>query len=191
MLKEEIRIVGFDDGPFSKKDKKIIVIGTIFRGGKFLDGLLKTEVTIDGLDSTEKIANIVNSSRHKNQLKVAMFDGITFGGFNLLDIKKFYSETNLPGIVINRQHPNLLDVKKALKNFKDFEKRWKIVENAGKIKEFSLQGKKIFYQNVGIEDEEAEEIIRLSCTRAFYPEPLRIAHIIATGIIKGESYGKA
>jgi len=193
MLKEEIRILGFDDGPFEFKQKgKIPVIGVVFRGGKFMDGLLKTEVIIDGLDSTEKMIKLVNSSRHKNQLKLIMLDGITFGGFNLTDIKKLQKETGLPVIVVNREVPNFEDVKKALKNFKDFEKRWKIVKSAGKIKTCNLRdGEKLFYQNVGISEEDAEEAIQLSCTHALYPEPLRVAHLIATGIVKGESYGKA
>jgi uncharacterized protein len=35
------------------------------------------------------------------------------------------------------------------------------------------------------------KIIRLSSTRGNIPEPLRVAHLIATGIILGESRGKA
>ncbi|MEM5802311.1 MAG: DUF99 family protein [Candidatus Aenigmatarchaeota archaeon] len=193
MLKEEIRILGFDEGPFENRTKgKVIVIGVVFRGGKVLDGLLRTDVTIDGLDATENLIKLINSSRHKEQLKVVMLDGITLGGFNLVDIKKLSAQTNLPVIAISRKIPNMNEIKKALKNFKDFETRWQIVKKAGKVKKCPLrEGKVLFYQNVGVTEEEAEEIIQLSCTRAFYPEPLRVAHIIATGIVKGESYGGA
>jgi hypothetical protein len=193
MLKEEIRILGFDDGPFSSKSKgKVPVVGVIYRGGKFMDGMLKTEIEIDGLDATSKLVKLINSSRHKEQLKVIMLDGITLGGFNLVDIKGLHKKTSLPVIVINRKHPNLKKVRSALKNFKAFNRRWRIVKNAGKIKSFKLRGEKeIFYQCKGIEDEEAEEIIRLSSTRSFIPEPLRIAHLIARAMVKGESFGRA
>jgi endonuclease V-like protein UPF0215 family len=192
MLKSEIRILGFDDGPFEKGDKSVPVVGVVFRGGKFLDGVLKTDVRVDGLDSTKKIIKLINASRHKQQLKVIMVDGITFGGFNVLDIKQIYEQTKLPVIVINRKHPDLKEVKNALKNFKDFEKRWKVILKAGKIKECKIMDdKKVYYQNIGLEDEETEEIIRLSTTHSYIPEPLRIAHLIATGIVKGESGGRA
>lgn len=192
MLKSETRILGFDDGPFEKKDKTVPVIGVVFRGGSFLDGILRTNVKVDGLDSTKKIIKLINTSRHKQQLKVIMFDGITFGGFNILDIKQIYKKTGLPVIVVNRKHPNLEEVKNALKNFKDFEKRWKIILRAGKIKECKIkENKKVYYQSIGLEDEETEEIIRLSSTHSFIPEPLRVAHLIATGIVKGESGGRA
>lgn len=193
MLKSEIRILGFDDGPFESKTKGLVpVIGVVYRGGKFLDGVLRTDVTIDGKESTERIIKLVNSSRHKQQLKVIMFDGITLGGFNVIDIKEIYKKTGLPVIVINRKHPNLKEVKTALKNFKDFEKRWRMIKNAGRIKTCSLKNNvKVYYQFVGLSEEETEEIIFLSCTHGQIPEPLRVAHLIATAIVKGESGGRA
>lgn len=193
MLKSEIRILGFDDGPFQSKTKSTVpVIGVVYRGGKFLDGILRTDVAVDGLDATDKIAKLINSSRHKQQLKVIMFDGITLGGFNIVDIKKLFGETNLPIIVINRKQPNLQEVKNALKNFKDFKKRWKMVLNAGKIKVCKLKGgKNVYYQSIGMTEEETEDTILLSSTHSDIPEPLRVAHLIATAIVTGESYGRA
>jgi len=192
MLKSEIRILGFDDGAFTPRSKeKVPVIGVIFRGGKFLDGALKTEVSVDGRDATGNIIKLVNSTRHKPQLRVMMFDGVTLAGFNVLDIKKIYEKTKLPVIVINRKIPDLKKVEKALKNFKDFDKRWEAIVNAGKIKECRVKNKKVYFQSIGLGDEETKEIINLSTTRSFIPEPLRIAHIIATAVVKGESAGRA
>ncbi|MEM5829594.1 MAG: DUF99 family protein [Candidatus Aenigmatarchaeota archaeon] len=193
MLKPEIRILGFDDSAFTPRSRELVpVVGVVFRGGKFLDGVLKIEVLVDGNDATEKIIKLVNSSRHKQQLKVMMFDGITLAGFNMVDIKRIFEETKIPVIVINRKMPDLVRVKRALKKFEDFEERWKAVENAGKIKECCIKDfKKVYYQNIGIDDSTAREVIKLSCTRSYIPEPLRIAHIIATGIARGESYGRA
>ncbi len=192
MIKPEIRILGFDDAAFERGSSSLVpVIGVVFRGGKFLDGVLKTEVKIDGLEATQKIVKLINSSRHKQQLKVIMFDGITMAGFNLIDIKKVNEKTGLPVIVVNRKLPDLKKVENALKNFEDFEKRWKIVLNAGKLKECRVKNKKVYFQAVGISDEDAREIIRLSATRSLIPEPLRVAHLIATAIVRGESYGRA
>lgn len=192
MLKSEIRILGFDDGAFTAKSKKLVpVIGVIFRGGKFLDGALKTEVKVDGIDATEKITKLINSTRHKQQLKVIMFDGITLAGFNIVDIKKLYEETGLPVIVINRKMPDLKSVRRALKNFKDFKARWKVIQNAGKIKRCRLKDRNIYYQSVGLSDADTREIIELSSTRSYIPEPLRVAHLIATAVVKGESGGRA
>lgn len=191
-IKEEIRIIGFDDAPFRKGERKMLpVVGVIYRGGKIFDGMLFLKVKIDGNDATEKMAKIVNSSRHKKQLKVIMTDGITVGGFNVIDLRELNEKTNLPVIAINRKYPNIKEVKNALKKFEDFKERWKKVKNAGRIKKCKIKDKFIYYQVKGISSEEAEEIIRISCTRGFIPEPLRVAHLIASALMKGESHGKA
>ena len=192
MLKSEIRIAGFDDGPFDKEKTSTPVIGVIYRGGKFLDGILRTDITIDGLDSTQKLIKLINSSRHKQQLKVLMLDGITVGGFNIVDVKQLHKNTGLPVIIFNRKYPDLVSVKNALMNLSGFDIRWKMIENAGKIKECSLSNdKKIYYQSIGMSDEDAEDALRMSSTHGDIPEPLRVAHLIATAIVKGESYGRA
>ncbi len=194
VFKKEIRIIGFDDGPFQSRDRvPVPVVGVIYRGGSFLDGMLKTEVTVDGLDATEKLINVINSSRHKQQLKLVMTDGLTFGGFNLIDIKEMHERTRLPVIVINRKHPDIREVTKALKrNFEDSKERIRIMKNAGKVKLHILPNKqRVYYQAVGLSDDEVKEIINLSTTHSFIPEPLRVAHIIATAVVKGESKGRA
>jgi hypothetical protein len=46
-------------------------------------------------------------------------------------------------------------------------------------------------QLAGLTKDKAEEFIKLTTKNADIPEPLRIAHIIASGIVRGESYGKS
>ncbi len=192
-IKSEIRIVGFDDAPFVPNSKgKTIVIGVVYRGGHFLDGILKTEVTIDGMDATRALIDRVNSTKHKGQMRVIMLNGITIGGFNLVDIKKLYNETDLAVIVITRKQPNLEKIKNALNKFKDFKDRWTCVKNAGKIHSLKMEkDKSIRYQFTGLTRIESEEIIKLSCTHSLIPEPLRVAHLIASALVKGESGGQA
>ena len=50
--------------------------------------------------------------------------------------------------------------------------------------------KKVYYQAIGLSDQDVEQIIRLTCTHSQIPEALRVAHLIASGI-RGESRGRA
>jgi endonuclease V-like protein UPF0215 family len=44
-------------------------------------------------------------------------------------------------------------------------------------------GKKCLYvEAVGIAEEKAVEVLRLTATRSRIPEPLRVAHLVASGI---------
>ncbi|MEN4018541.1 MAG: DUF99 family protein [Methanobacterium sp.] len=190
-IKSEIRILGIDDAPFPPHTKKrVMLIGTVFRGGTWLDGVLRTYITGDGKDSTENIIQMVNKSRHKDQIGVIMLDGITFGGFNLVNIKEVFNKTEIPVIVIMRKFPNFERIKKALMRFEDHEKRWEFVLDAGKV--YKIKNKEpIYIQICGIDLKDAEEIVAISATRSAIPEPVRVAHLIAAGIETGESKGSA
>lgn len=190
-IKPEIRILGIDDAPFPPHTKKrVMLIGTIFRGGTWLDGVLRTYIRGDGEDSTEKIIQMVNKSRHKDQIGVIMLDGITFGGFNLVNIKEVFDKTEIPVIVIMRKFPNFERIKKALLRFEDHEKRWDTVLDAGKV--YKIKNKEpVYIQISGIDLKDAEEIVALSATRSAIPEPIRVAHLIAAGVETGESKGSA
>jgi len=191
IIKKEIRILAWDDGPFEFKSKgKDILVGVIFRGGQFLDGLLKTEVEIDGEDATEKIIEKILKTKHKD-LRVVMLDGITFAGFNTVDIKEVYEKTKLPVIVINRKKPNFEKFTETLKNLPNPEKRLKAVENAGPVYWIGIKNKRICFQFYGIEKKDVEEIIKTTSTMSLIPEPLRVAHLIANGFVLGESVGRA
>src|SRR3989344_2596827 len=191
-IKRELRILGIDDGPFKFKGRgKTILVGTVFRSGFWLDGLLTTKIKIDGFDATKKIVEMVNKSRHKDQLRVIMLDGLTFGGMNFADINKINGKTGLPVIVVNRRRPRFEKIRNALKHFQDAEKRWKFIEKAGEIQQVNVGNHNLYIQTAGIKLEDAQKILKLSCTRSKIPEPLRVAHLIAAGVISGESKGRA
>lgn len=190
-IKKEIRILAWDDGPFEFKSKgKDILIGAIFRGGKILDGLLKTEIDIDGTDATEKIIDKILKTKHKD-IRVIMLDGITFAGFNTVDIKEIYNKTKLPVIVVNRKKPDLEKFTASLKKMPYSEKRLKAVKNAGPIYWAKVKNKRVCFQSCGIKIEDVKQILIETSTMSLIPEPLRVAHLVATGIVLGESVGRA
>jgi hypothetical protein len=190
-IKKEIRILAWDDGPFEFKSKgKDILIGVIFRGGQFLDGLLKTEVEIDGEDATEKIIEKILKTRHKD-LRIVMLDGITVAGLNTVNIKEIHNKTGLPVIVVNRKKPNVEKFIETLKNMTNPEKRLEAVKDAGPIYSVSIKNKRVYFQSCGIKKEDVEEIIRTTSNMSLIPEPLRVAHLIANGFVLGESVGRA
>jgi len=191
-LKKEIRILGIDDAPFDfRKDKETILIGTIFRGGDWLDGILKTEVEVDGNNATERIIKMVNNCKFKD-LRVIMLDGLGFAGFNLVDIKKVFHETNLPVIVVVRRMPDFKQIERAIKNLPHGEFYQECIKKAGIPQRVETKRNKFVHiQFRGIRFEDAARIVMLSSTRSLIPEPIRVAHLIASGVALGESRGSA
>ncbi|MCS7131241.1 MAG: DUF99 family protein [Hadesarchaea archaeon] len=186
-IKPEIRVVGIDDGPFeSRTGGTVLLVGAVFRGGYWLEGVLNARVEKDGFDATQRIIEMINQSRHKGQLRVVMMEGVTVAGFNVVDIQEIFKRTGLPVIVASRKRPDMVKVKKALKNLPEWQRRWAMLRSAGKIYQVKLKNntKPLYMQVAGISRPDAERVIKLTCTRALIPEPLRVAHLIATGIAR-------
>jgi hypothetical protein len=183
VIKSEIRILGVDDGKFVPHTQgNVIVVGVVFRGGCSIDGVMHTHVAIDGFDATEQLISMITNSPHCKQLRLVMLNGITFAGFNVVDIKKLNLSTKLPVIALTRHKPDLEGVRKALNNMPKSEERWKMVLAAGDIHEVSCIGKKIYLELAGISLSDAQEVVELTSRSSRFPEPLRVAHLIASGI---------
>ncbi len=186
-LRKEIRIIGIDDASFDKfKDKQTLLLGVIFRGGNFLDGVVSTTIMVDGDDATEKMAQMIDKSKFKSQLRCIMLDGVTVGGFNVVDIRELSEKTNLPVIVVVRDYPDFRKIFDALEKLR-FSGKKELIEKAGKV----MRMGKVHVQLCNISEEKAREILQITCTRADVPEPIRVAHLIGQGITYGESKGRA
>ncbi len=203
-MKSEIRLLGLDDCPFQPGDKTVKIIGTFFRGGQWLDGVCSTEVEVDGDDATFQVLEMLRRSKFTPQLQAILLDGIAFGGFNVVNISSLAQRSGIPVIAVVRHMPDFENLETTLKKL-DMEKKYKLMEKAGVPREVKVQGDaektgktgekrpegSVYIQAAGISFAEAVKVIKLSCTRSYLPEPLRAAHLIAAGVTKGESKGRA
>jgi endonuclease V-like protein UPF0215 family len=189
-MKGQIRLLGIDDSPFTFNDSYTRLIGVVMRGSSYLECVLSRQVSIDGDDATCICIDMIEKTKYKKQLKGILLDGVTLGGFNVVNIKEIHSFTELPVITITRDKPDFKKIEIALKkNFGDWQKRFKVIKN-GKLYKITTKHNPIYVKFVGLNLEEVKEIIKISTIRGVIPEPIRVAHIIASGISRGESYGK-
>ncbi len=189
-IKPEIRILGIDDS--SLHTDRVMIVGAVFRGGNWLDGVLRSHITKDGTDATDTIIRMVTKSKHFGQVRVLMLDGITYAGFNVVDITEVFEKTGIPVIAVMRDYPDLDRIRAALEHLSNPGPRWEIIKRAGEIHKVTTRGgNPVYFQYCGIGLEDAREVMRMSSTHSNIPEPLRAAHLIATGIVCGESTGKA
>lgn len=186
-IKPEIRVLGIDDGGFVPRTKGTVdVVGVVYRGGYWFEGVMKTAITLDGLDATEKMADMVKNSPFYGEIRVIVLDGITFAGFNVVDISELSRRVNLPVISVVREKPDLDDIRSALNNLPDSEIRWQAMENAGELLEVETrQGENpVYIHTACILQEDAEKVMKVTSTRSLIPEALRVAHIIASGLTR-------
>jgi len=173
------RVVGIDDS-FSKDF--CCLVGCVM-SGRNVEGFMYEEISVDGLDSTEKIVKMLRRSKFFSQLKCVFLSGITFGGFNVADIGEINGKTGIPVVVVMSRMPKIEEFQSALKNLDNFEQRLAIVERAGEI----YRHESLYLQLAGLSLEEAKKFIEANIWRGKIPEVLRIAHLVASAIVHGES----
>ena len=183
-LKPNFRVLAIDDGSFKPKQKeKIPLIGVIYRIDGRIEGILSQKISVDALDSTEKIIAMLSGGKFLPQISFILLQGINFAGFNIADVQKIHKKLHKPIIIVFRKFPNMDEIKKALEKFPDKEKRLALIKNAGKICRFNS----IHFQFIGTDEATAAEVIKKTLMHSFLPEPIRIAHLIASGITCGQS----
>jgi len=151
VIKPEIRVLGVDDGAFIPHvEGQVPVVGVVLRGGYWLDGVMHTKIAVDGFDATDRISSMITGSSHYKQLRVIMLNGITFAGFNIVDVKALNVATKLPVITVTREKPDLAEIRKALQNLSRSEERWEAILNAGEPIEVSTRNAKakVYMQTV-------------------------------------------
>ncbi|MET1124991.1 MAG: DUF99 family protein [Archaeoglobaceae archaeon] len=176
------RFAGFDD---SFSGSRACIFGCV-TCGSYVEGFMFEEVTIDGLDATEKIVRMIRRSKFREQLKCAFLAGITVAGFNVVDIKEVWEKTGVPVVVVMRRKPRVEEFVTAAAKLKDGEERLRIIERCGEVERLG----DLYVQLAGLSLSEAEEMLKRATLRGKIPEPLRIAHLAASAVIHGESRGK-
>ncbi len=173
------RFAGFDDG-FGRGVAYIVGCVT---AGTYVEGFMVGRIEVDGFDVTDRIVELVNSSKFRVQLKCIFLDGITFAGFNVADIWRIYEETGIPVVVVTRKRPNLGDIRRALENVEKSDERFKLIEKAGEIRRVGG----LFVQLAGCDERDVETFLSVSRLKGKLPEALRIAHLVASALVHGES----
>ena len=125
---------------------------------------------------------MILSSPHHHQLRLVMLSGLTFGGFNIVDIQHLYAATGLPVMVVTSDKPDLEAIRLALAHLPNSAERWRVVQAAGEIFEVANLSSKVYVELAGLSLEEAKVVLAATSTRSSMPEPIRVAHLVASGV---------
>jgi len=184
-VKTYIRTIGIDDAAFNRdKSSKTFVFGVVVRGYTLIEGILRTEVEVDGLDATDRISDMITKSQFKDQLRAIFLASSTIAAFNIINMHKLYINTGIPVVTILSREPDKAQVQKALNHLSDSQKRLEILQSNPPIQKLKYTNKngKTFEKKVqwiGFkETTEVVEIIQKTTFTSAFPESLRIADLI-------------
>jgi endonuclease V-like protein UPF0215 family len=179
--------VGFDDAPFQRgRGGEVGVAGVICAGTRF-EGLVWGHLRQDGWNATEALSRMLARSKFLPQLHLVLLDGLSFGGFNLVDLPRLAAALERPCLAVMRRPPDLAAVEAALRRLPRAEARLELVRRAGPV--HRLGG--FVFQVQGAAPEDAAAALGRLTDRGSVPEPLRLAHLVGAAFRTGESGRRA
>lgn len=148
------------------------------RGASRVEGILATDVLRDGDDGTNRIARCVNESGLRGT-KAVLLDGASFGGFNVVDLEGLAQETGLPCLAFTKGVPDFVAMKRAILNVPNPEAKWSFIEKRKNVT-LPTASSPITISFAGMNREQAVEVLTLTTAQGLVPEPLRVAHLVAS-----------
>jgi endonuclease V-like protein UPF0215 family len=208
-----LNVIGFDDGPFSREHRgKVLLVGAVCAGTR-LDGVVSGYVRRDGADATRRMIELVSEGPFRAHVRAVLLQGVAVGGFNVVDVRALAAALGVPALVVMRRPPDLeamrealfVDVPRLRPRVRGAMRKWRLIERAGPV-ELLPSGPargpsgptgirhpcpRLWVQRVGLSPAEARALVHSTTLHGNVPEPIRIAHIIAGGIVTGRSRGRA
>jgi len=183
--------IGFDDAPFERSHRGDVTVVGVVCSRVRIDGIVTTRVRRDGSNSTDRLAECVETSGFRKHLHAVLLQGIAVAGFNVVDIHTLADRLALPVLAVARRKPRLALIRAALLDgdppVPGGPDKWDLIERAGPMEQLGP----VWVQRAGLDMELARTILERTTTHGNLPEPLRIAHLIAGGITTGRSRGRA
>lgn len=179
----DLKIAGVDDGAFSASKttgERALLLAVLFRRSN-IQAVRTGTIEVDGTDGQTVLKSLVRSLSSD----LVMLSGISFAGFNIIDISKLAHELKKPVLAISGDKPDNRAVRKALKDhFADWEKRWSSIRSAGKL--YSCRPlkdePKLYFEVGGAKADFGNSVISRTAVISRLPEPIRVARIMAKGL---------
>ncbi|MCI4360674.1 MAG: DUF99 family protein [Thermoplasmata archaeon] len=183
LQKRHLRVVAIDDGAFTRRSAEAPLVALVWSSPEELEGVALGGARVDGDDATDRIIALVRSLRQYEGVRAVLVDGITVAGFNVLDLGRLARALRRPVISVTRRPPEFDRIRSALRTYfpKDADVRWRRLRRYPLFR-VPTGERPILAAAVGCSRPEAIALVQRLTRRGHWPEPLRLAHMIAHAV---------
>ena len=182
-----LRVIGFDDAPFENRPGACVNVAGVVCAGTSFEGMVWGNVHKDGDDATKALIQLLSHSKFYAQVHLVLIDGLALGGFNIIDLPELAQRLERPCVSVMRKPPNMAGIKTALDHLPDTAKRLNLIHKAGPIHTYEP----FYFQTQGGNPDTVGTILKRLTIQGHVPEALRLAHLIGSAIITGQSSNRA
>lgn len=179
--KKGIRALGIAES-FKRGYPLSALAGVVMRADWKIDGFACSVATVGGMDATDAVLKIFRNL-DRSDINVILLNGCVISFFNIIDIERVHLETSLPVICVTYEESEGLE-KYLSEYFPGDQSRIEAYRRLGERKKIEIDGTELYIRAEGISDADAKRVLAKFTPSGAIPEPLRVARIIARGIMR-------
>jgi uncharacterized protein len=180
-------VLGIDDAPFDKKQQRPVrLVAVLMEGNDLVEGMALGEFPVDGADATGFLADWIKAMRWEAAVQAVVLGGITLAGLGLIDINELAQRIGIPVLAVNRRPTAKSRIGEAL-TAAGLADRLPIVQRSSPAIRIRPG---LYVAFAGTDQRHAIALIEATIRKSRMPEPLRVAHLIASALERGQSRGR-
>ncbi len=181
LAKPHPRVLAFDDGAFARDDRTAPVAAVVVVLPGYVEAVRVGEVEVDGRDATDRLVALARALGPLDGVRAVLLDGAVVGGFNVLDLDALHRALGVPVVAVTRRPPDFARIRAALARWfgRDAARRGRLLR-AHPLFPVPTGERPILAAAVGCRRADAIALIRRATVRGHWPEPIRLAHLIAS-----------
>jgi len=175
---------------FTQNSKKSILAGVVMRRDFVIDGFVFGNATLEGDDATETILSMYKKL-NRPDISYLLISGIIISMYNIIDLKKISKSLGLP--VIGVTYQNSEGIEEAIRHhfpdsYESKLKEYQKLENRDKITLNTSYD--IYIRKEGCTLSDAKHLLDELTLQGSFPEPLRVAQLLAKTLLLLISFSK-
>lgn len=153
--------------------------GTVVRADRVVDDFAFSACTVGGSDATDAVADLV-ADLDRPDVQHLLVAGIAPAWFNLLDLHDLHRTSDRPVVSVSfEESPGLGDALRREFDGEPLQRRLDVYERQPPRRELDVGDGRVWVRAVGLDAEDAADVVRAFTPEGGRPEPLRVARLAA------------
>jgi len=170
-----------DDGAFARGDRFAPVAAVLVSLPDHVEAMQLSQVRVDGRDGTARVVSLVRRVRGLEGVRAVLLDGAVVGGFNVVDLDELRRALAVPVVALTRRPPDFAGIRAALERWfpRTAAARLRLLRRH-RLFRVPTGGEPLWAAASGCTAADAVRLVQRSSVRGYWPEPLRLAHLVAS-----------
>jgi endonuclease V-like protein UPF0215 family len=175
-VKAGVRALGIAE---SYREQTSTLAGVVVRANRVVDGFAFETCTVGGTDATSAILSLFDTLGRED-IRYLMVAGIAPAWFNIVDLHHLYDRTGVPVLSVSFEDSEGLDdaIETAFSSDAATQ-RLAVYQAQPDRRTVTVGNETVFVRGVGLDDQEANDVVREFTPDGGRPEPVRVARLAA------------